>query len=107
LEVNSVALDIIRCSFCGRAFVDTDGHRPVCASCRNEEEVLYKKARDLIRDNPGRMFGVADIARIFDVEENKISYFVDCGMFHLVPKGNRGGCVELEEFLREEQRSVT
>jgi hypothetical protein len=107
LEVNSVALDIMRCSFCGRAFVDIDGHRPVCESCRDEEEVLYKKARDLIRDNPERVFSVADVARIFDVDENKISYFVDCGMLHLVPNKNQDGYAALEEFLREERRSGT
>ncbi|MDR1482705.1 MAG: hypothetical protein LBI74_08780 [Synergistaceae bacterium] len=98
-----MALDIIRCSFCGRAFVDIGGHRPVCVNCRDEEEILYRKARDLIRDNPDREFGVADIAKIFDVDECKINSFIDCGLFHLAPKRNQEEFAVVAEFLKEER----
>jgi hypothetical protein len=79
-----MALDLIGCAFCGKAFVAVDGHRPICSECEKEEDALYKKARRLIRDNPDKNYTISDVAKLLGVSENKITYFVDRGMFHLV-----------------------
>jgi hypothetical protein len=79
-----MALDLIECAFCGKAFVAADGHRPICSECENEEDALYKKARRLIRDNPDRNYSISEVARVLGVSESKITYFVDRGMFYLV-----------------------
>jgi predicted AAA+ superfamily ATPase len=103
MGVDSVALDIMKCSFCGRAFVDANGQRPICADCRDEEERLYKKARDLILDNPGRALSVSAVAEILGVEESKINYFVDHGLFHLVQREKEEECAVLAELLKEKR----
>jgi hypothetical protein len=98
-----MALDLIKCAFCGKAFVDADGQRPVCKDCRGSEDKLYKKIRSMIRDNPERPYSVAEVAQIFGVAEATVNYFVDYGLLQLA-RGNRLAEVEaIREFLRTER----
>jgi hypothetical protein len=76
--------DLIKCGLCGRAFVYEVGSRPTCPDCAAEEDALYRKIRSLIADYPERRMSVAEVSRLLKVEEKKVSYLVDCGMFSLV-----------------------
>ena len=92
-----MTLDLEKCAFCGKAFVATLGHRPVCPECRSEENELYKRIRNLIRDHHDTKLTVSDVAKLLKVDEGKIRYFVEQGMFQLV-RDNR---LVLDEAFRE------
>jgi predicted AAA+ superfamily ATPase len=76
--------DLVKCGLCGKAFVYEVGKRPTCPDCAEEENDLYTRIRRLISDHPDRRMNVAEIARILNIEERKINYLVECGMFNLV-----------------------
>lgn len=76
--------DIEKCGICGKAFIGVKGCRKVCEGCRDEEQKLYKKVRNLIRDNPGTPLTVQDVANTLKVDERKINHLVESGDFQLV-----------------------
>ncbi len=76
--------DIAKCGMCGKAFIGVAGLRNVCDNCRDEEQELYKKLRNLIRDNPGRQLTIEDAVSLLSVEARKIHHLVDSGLVQLV-----------------------
>ncbi|MDR3254725.1 MAG: hypothetical protein LBT31_04095 [Synergistaceae bacterium] len=75
--------DLIKCGICGKAFVKYTGGRPTCPDCYAEEEALYRRVRGVLTTYPERRMGIGDVAEMIGVEERKISYLVDIGMFKL------------------------
>ncbi|MDR3332344.1 MAG: hypothetical protein LBT08_06930 [Synergistaceae bacterium] len=96
-----MSFDLIMCSFCGKAFVGVKGHKPICDECKSDEDSLYKKVRTLIRDHPDKGFTVPEVARLFDVEECKINYFVGQGMFQLSRANGLANSEIVKEFLKD------
>jgi hypothetical protein len=78
------SFDLLKCAICGKAFVQEAGKRPTCPDCLDEESMLYRKVRTIVSDYPDRRISVAEAARLLEVEERKINYLVECGMFKLV-----------------------
>jgi hypothetical protein len=76
--------ELLKCGLCGKAFVQETGKRPTCPDCIAEEDLLYRKVRNLVGDYPDRRISVAEAAKLLGVEERKINYLVECGMFKLV-----------------------
>jgi hypothetical protein len=81
------SFDLVKCVFCERAFVQEAGKRPICMDCLAEEEIVYRKVRNLVSDNPDRRLSVSEASKILGIEERKINYLVECGMFNLVTGG--------------------
>ncbi|MDR0615807.1 MAG: hypothetical protein LBG29_03270 [Synergistaceae bacterium] len=75
--------DLLKCAICGKAFAQEAGKRPTCPDCLAEEEVIYRKVRNLVNTCPDRRINVAEAARRLGIEERKINYLVECGMFEL------------------------
>ncbi len=69
---------------CGKAFIGVAGLRNVCDNCRDEEQDLYKRLRNLIRDNPSRQLTIEDAVCLLNVDEHKIHHLVDSGLVQLV-----------------------
>jgi hypothetical protein len=76
--------DLIKCGLCGRAFVYEIGGKATCPDCLAEEDALYRKVRSILADYSDRRLSAAEVAKLVGVEERKINYLVDCGMFTLV-----------------------
>ncbi|MDR1515014.1 MAG: hypothetical protein LBS45_04905 [Synergistaceae bacterium] len=81
------SFDLVKCAFCGKAFVQEAGKRPTCLDCLAEEDIVYRKVRRLVSDNPDRRLSVSEVSKLLDIEERKINYLVECGMFNLVTGG--------------------
>jgi DNA replication initiation complex subunit (GINS family) len=79
-----VKFDIAKCGMCGKAFIGVSGMRSVCENCRDEEQVLYKKLREIIRDNPEKQLTISDAVSMLKVDERKIHHLVDSGLVQLV-----------------------
>lgn len=77
-------LDLARCPLCDKAVVYEVGKKLICPECAAEESELYKRVRTLLRDYPNHKLSVSDVARMLGVDEKKISYLIDDGMFQLV-----------------------
>jgi hypothetical protein len=75
--------ELVRCAFCGKAFAQEAGKRPTCPDCLAEEDAVYRKIRNLVSNKPDRRMNVSDVARLLGIEERKISYLVENGMFDM------------------------
>jgi hypothetical protein len=75
--------DLIKCGLCGKAFAHEVGSRTTCPDCLGEEDALYRKVRNLLSDYPDRRMGAAEVAKLLGVEERKVNYLVESGMFTL------------------------
>jgi hypothetical protein len=80
-------LDLVECGMCGKAAVVAEGRRSICDACREQEQELYSKVKDLIRENPGAGFTIRDMADILKVDERKIHHLVNSGYFKLTTQG--------------------
>jgi hypothetical protein len=76
-------LDIAQCGLCQTAVVVAEGARPICDNCREEELRLYNQIRELLRKSGGTLT-VADVSKTLKVEERKINFLVEGGMFKFV-----------------------
>ena len=77
-----MALDLVKCKMCGKATVIALGTRPVCDSCRQEEQELYVRVRSVLRDHEKKLT-IQDVSEILEVDEKKIMHLVDSGYFQL------------------------
>ncbi|MDR0649318.1 MAG: hypothetical protein LBF92_08305 [Synergistaceae bacterium] len=75
--------ELVKCVFCGKAFAQEAGKRPTCPDCLAEEDAIYRKIRNLVSNNPDRRMNVSDVAKLLDIEERKINYLIENGMFNL------------------------
>jgi hypothetical protein len=76
--------ELVNCVLCGRAFARVAGSRKACPECTAETDELYRQVRNLLGDYPDRRLGTSDIAKLLNVEERKINYLIDCGMFNVI-----------------------
>lgn len=79
-----MTLDIATCPLCDKAVVYEIGKKPICPECLVEVNDIYNKVRTLLRDYPEKRFGTNDVAKILKVDEKKIKYLLENGMFQLV-----------------------
>jgi hypothetical protein len=75
--------ELVKCGFCGKAFAQETGKRPTCPDCLAEEDATYRKIRNLVSNNPERRMNISDVAKRLGIEERKINYLVENGMFNL------------------------
>jgi hypothetical protein len=78
-----MSLELVRCGICEKATVVRRGERHVCPECLEEEQKLYTKVRNLLRDHHWGGLTIKDVAERIAVEERKITHLVDSGYFKL------------------------
>jgi hypothetical protein len=76
--------DLAKCELCDKAFAYVVGSRSTCPDCVEEGNDLYARIRTLISDHPFRRMTVAEIAKTLGVEERKIIYLAELGLFDLI-----------------------
>ncbi|MDD6380189.1 MAG: flagellar protein [Lachnospiraceae bacterium] len=67
-------MDIRNCRKCGRIFQYSGVGPVVCDNCKKEEERLFEKVSDYIRDNPGA--NMNDVSLANDVSISQIQQWV-------------------------------
>ena len=63
-------MDIRNCRKCGRIFQYSGTGPVICENCKREQEKVFEKVRDYIRDNPGASMN--QVSEENDVSINQI-----------------------------------
>ncbi len=67
-------MDIRNCRKCGRIFQYSGTGPVICENCKREQEKVFEKVRDYIRDNPGASMN--QVSEENDVSINQIQQWV-------------------------------
>jgi flagellar operon protein (TIGR03826 family) len=68
-------MEAMNCPRCGKVFVKI--HDPICEACIKEEEQIFEKVRDFIRENPDRT--VSEVAEECEVTVKRIMTYIRDG----------------------------
>jgi len=86
--------DIRNCRKCGRVF-NYIGGEPICPSCRQQEEEIFKKIKDYLYDNPGA--SVTQVSKDLDVSIELIKRFLKEGRLEIVGEEGKNLLLECEK----------
>lgn len=78
---NMMALVIKKCNICNQAVVCEEHKKPICEDCSGRLFDLYSEMRNYMRDHADQRFTVADLAKIFSVDEKQVRYLLETGYF--------------------------
>ncbi|NLJ78921.1 MAG: MerR family transcriptional regulator [Tissierellia bacterium] len=77
-------MDIRNCSNCGKIY-NYDGFN-ICIQCRRDEEKLFQKVKEYLRENPGA--AIPEISEETEVESSKIIEFLRQGRLEVKDANN-------------------
>lgn len=77
--------DARNCRRCGRIY-NYLGGPPICMDCKNADEVIFKRVKEYLYDNPGAT--LAQVANDVDVSVEKIKMFLKEGRLEITEGTN-------------------
>ncbi|HHW49621.1 MAG TPA: MerR family transcriptional regulator [Clostridiaceae bacterium] len=89
--------DVRNCRKCGKIFSYIGGV-PICPSCRQQEEEIFKKIKDYLYENPGA--SVTEVSRELDVSIELIKRFLREGRLEIVGEEGKNLLLECENCGR-------